>query len=75
MLYGKMEELAPFVFTLKQTTADKNDPKIKENLLNRNFTLSYPNQVWVGDISEIKTTQGKPYLAYYLDLYSRKIVG
>ncbi|MBL1275637.1 MAG: IS3 family transposase [Ectothiorhodospiraceae bacterium] len=37
--------------------------------------MSYPNQVWVGDITEIKTRQGKLYLAAYVDLYSRKVVG
>ena len=37
--------------------------------------MSYPNQVWVGDITEIKTRQGKLYLAVYIDLYSRRVVG
>jgi len=37
--------------------------------------VSYPNQNWVGDITEIKTPKGKLYLAVYIDLYSRKAVG
>ncbi len=45
------------------------------NVLNRNFKVSYPNQVWVGGITEIKTQQGKLYLAAYIDLYSRRVVG
>jgi putative transposase len=45
------------------------------NILNRNFAVSYPDQVWVGDITEIKTRQGKLYLAAYIDLYSRRAVG
>lgn len=59
----------------KANVAAANDPKIKDNELNRHFTVSYPNQVWVGDITEIKTQQGKLYLAAYIDLYSRKVVG
>ncbi|WP_051640845.1 DDE-type integrase/transposase/recombinase [Thiomicrorhabdus sp. Milos-T2] len=49
--------------------------KIAPNRLNRNFNVILPNQVWVGDITEIKTTEGKGYLATYIDLFSRKVVG
>jgi len=59
----------------KVTTAPANDPRIKHNTLARHFTVSYPNQVWVGDITEIKTLNGKLYLAAYIDLYSRKVIG
>lgn len=51
------------------------DPKIQPNRLNRNFTVSYPNQAWVADITYIKTAMGWMYLAAYIDLYSRKVVG
>lgn len=34
-----------------------------------------PNQVWVTDITAIKTTAGWLYLAAILDLWSRKVVG
>jgi len=59
----------------KTNTAPASDPKIKPNALDRHFEVSYPNQVWVGDITEIKTAKGKLYLAAYIDLYSRKVVG
>ncbi|WFE68518.1 IS3 family transposase [Thiomicrospira sp. R3] len=59
----------------KANSAAINDPKIKPNLLNRAFKVSYLNQVWVGDITQIKTQQGWMYLATYIDLYSRKVVG
>jgi len=45
------------------------------NLLNRQFKVSAPNQVWVSDITYIPTQEGWLYLATTLDLYSRKIVG
>jgi len=74
-----MNNLALIVKTKKKfrkvTTAPANDPKIKQNVLNRHFIVSYPNQTWVGDITEIKTVTGKLYLAAYIDLYSRKVVG
>jgi len=59
----------------KSNVAAVNDPKIMPNILDRNFEVSYPNQAWVGDITEIKTRQGKLYLAAYIDLYSRRVVG
>lgn len=59
----------------KANAAPANDPKIKHNELQRHFTVAYPNQVWVGDITEIRTLNGKLYLAVYIDLYSRKVIG
>ncbi len=34
-----------------------------------------PNQVWVSDLTYIATTQGWIYLAIFLDLFTRKVVG
>jgi transposase InsO family protein len=59
----------------KSNVAPIDDPRIASNELNRHFKVSYPNQVWVGDITEIKASQGKGYLAAYVDLFSRKVVG
>lgn len=59
----------------KPNVAAIDDPRIADNLLNRHFDVSHPNQVWVGDITEVKTSQGKGYLAAYIDLFSRSVVG
>ena len=48
---------------------------IAPNRLNREFTVSAPNQVWVTDITYIRTCQGWLYLAVVVDLYARKVVG
>jgi putative transposase len=45
------------------------------NLLQRQFTVSRSNTVWVTDITYIRTWQGWLYLAVVLDLFSRKVVG
>ena len=59
----------------KRTTNSSHGNAISPNLLNQNFRVSSPNQVWVGDITYVSTYQGWLYLAVVLDLYSRKIVG
>jgi putative transposase len=45
------------------------------NVLQRRFTVTHPNRVWVTDITYIRTWQGWLYLAVVMDLFSRKIVG
>lgn len=45
------------------------------NLLNREFAVSKPNQVWVSDITQVRCDEGWWYLAIVMDLYSRRIVG
>ena len=48
---------------------------VEDNILNRNFTASRPNQKWVADITYIRVNGVWLYLAAVLDLYSRSIVG
>ena len=45
------------------------------NLLNQNFTASKPNEIWVSDITYVKTLDGWLYLASILDLFSKRIIG
>ena len=45
-----------------------------ENLLNRNFIATKPNQKWVTDISYIHTNQGVLYLSMIRDLYDNTII-
>jgi transposase InsO family protein len=59
----------------KATTNSKHNEAISPNLLNRNFKVDAPNQVWVGDITYIWTDMGWLYLATVIDLFSRKVVG
>lgn len=47
----------------------------KYNNLIKELKIVRPNQVWVSDITYIRTVKGFCYLALITDLYSRKIVG
>ena len=57
------------------TTDSKHALAVSPNVLNRQFEQAMPNQVWVADITYIRTRSGWLYLAAVLDLHSRKIVG
>lgn len=57
------------------TTDSKHGKAVADNVLNRQFTVSKPNEVWVSDITYIATQVGWVYLAVVLDLYSRRVVG
>ena len=45
------------------------------DLLNRNVATAAPNKIWTADITYIHTWEGFLYLAFILDIYSRKVVG
>ena len=45
-----------------------------ENLLNRDFSASKPNEKWATDISYIPTDEGFLYLSVIKDLYDKSIV-
>ena len=47
----------------------------RDDLVQRDFTASAPNEVWVSDITYVPTTVGFLYLAVVLDVFSRKVVG
>jgi len=57
------------------TTDSKHGFPVADNLLNRQFQVAQPNQVWAADLTYVRTRQGWLYLAAVMDLYSRKIVG
>jgi len=47
----------------------------KYNNLVKDMTVTAPNQVWVADITYIRTLNGFCYLVLITDMFSRKIVG
>lgn len=59
----------------KVTTDSKHNLPVADNLLQRQFNPDKPNQAWVSDITYIGTDEGWLYLATFIDLYSRKVLG
>jgi len=57
------------------TTDSNHDLPIADNLLDRQFDPTGPNEVWATDITYIPTREGWLYLAAVEDLYARRVVG
>src|SRR3954452_15202744 len=51
------------------------DAVASEDLVNRRFDVDGPDRLWVMDVTEHPTGDGKVYLAIVLDAWSRRIVG
>jgi len=59
----------------KCTTHSAHKRPVAPNLIRQDFTASTPDTVWTSDITFIWTRQGWLYLAVFLDICSRRIVG
>ena len=57
------------------TTRRDRDARPAPDLVDRNFTASGPDQLWLADIAYVPTAAGFLYLAVVLDAWSHKIVG
>ena len=58
----------------RTTIADPAAQK-RPDLVNRDFTATAPDRLWVGDLTYLRTWEGRMYLAFLNDVYSRMIVG
>ena len=59
----------------KVTTNSSHRYSVAQNLLAQNFVVSRPDEVWVSDITYIKTSQGWLYLTVIIDLWDRAVAG
>jgi len=59
----------------KITTDSKHNHPVAENILDRQFYPTSPNQVWATDITYLWIQEGWLYLAVVIDLCSRRVVG
>ena len=50
-------------------------PATEDDLVQRHFTVEAPNRLWLTDITEHPTKEGKLYCAAVMDAYARLIVG
>src|SRR6185437_12426149 len=46
-----------------------------DDLVERQFTATRPNQLWVADLTYVATWRGFVYVAFVIDVFSRRIVG
>lgn len=53
----------------------KVGPPVHDDLVKRDFTADAANQLWLTDITEHRTGEGKLYLCAIKDVYSNRIVG
>ena len=51
------------------------DAESSDDLVNRQFSADRPDRLWVADITEHRTREGKVYLAAVVDAWSRRVVG
>jgi putative transposase len=58
-----------------KTTLRGEETRPAPDLVDRNFTATGPDQLWVADITYIPTWAGFLYLAVVLDVWSRRVVG
>ena len=63
------------VFSKKRGVNRKAGPPVHDDLVQREFTAERANQLWLTDITEHWTDEGKLYLCAIKDLWSNRIVG
>ncbi len=59
----------------KRTTIGDEAAPRPADLVQRDFTADRPNQLWVADLTYVATWAGFVYVAFIIDVFSRKIVG
>ena len=57
------------------TTVRRPEAEVPPDLVERNFTATEPNRLWVADITYVPTMSGFLYLAVAVDAFSRRVVG
>ena len=58
----------------KTTIPDEPADRLRD-LVERRFVADRPNQLWVADLTYVATWAGFVYVAFVIDVYSRRIVG
>jgi len=59
----------------KATTIPDTTAARPPDLVARQFTARHPNQLWVADLTYVATWRGFVYVAFVIDVFSRRIVG
>ena len=59
----------------KSITKRSSEAIPAQDLVQRQFCASSPNELWVADATYVPTVEGVLYLAIVLDVFARRIVG
>ena len=57
------------------TTDSRHNYPIVPNVLDRKFRATRPGEIWVSDITYVRTMNGWLYLTVIIDMYDRKVIG
>lgn len=63
------------VFGKRRGRTKRAGPPVHDDLVRRDFTTDGPNRLWLTDITEHPTREGKLYLCAIKDCFSKRIVG
>ena len=58
-----------------RTTVSDPDASRRPDLVQRDFTASHPNELWVADFSYLRCWEGLVFFSFVIDVFSRKVVG
>lgn len=59
----------------RRTTIPDDQAQRPRDLVDRDFTADRPNRLWVSDFTYVMTWSGVVYVAFVVDVFSRRIVG
>jgi transposase InsO family protein len=59
----------------RRTTISRDQTEYPADLVKRQFTAVRPNQLWVADFTYVATWAGFVYVAFVIDVFSRRIIG
>ena len=59
----------------RRTTISRDQTEYPADLVKREFAAIRPNQLWVADFTYVATWTGFVYVAFVIDVFSRRIIG
>ncbi len=58
-----------------RTTKPDPEARRRPDLVERDFSATAPNRLWVGDLTYLRSWEGNLFFAFVIDAFSRKVVG
>src|SRR6266536_5220095 len=59
----------------RRTTISRDQTEYPADLVKRQFAATRPNELWVADFTYVATWVGFVYVAFVIDVFSRRIIG